>query len=296
LTLGGVAKKPKKPPLIGKIGYKPRSAVAAAAAYAAAISRHQAGVIMAEPTDMLAREIEDDLRRERLLQLWDKYGTYVLVAALAVVVGVGGYKFYENRKAEANAAASTRYIIGLRDFAMNKPGEAQKTLEDLAANAPKGYATLSRLRLAGYDQGAGNVAEATSAYEDIAKDRNIDPILADYAQLQIALLKLDTASFTELKNRLTPLASDKNPWRFSARELLGMAAYKSGSTAEARNYFQRVIGDRTAPPGVAERARTMLAIMAEAEQASAPAPATQKSEPSAKDDKAPAKGPGSKPK
>jgi hypothetical protein len=253
---------------------------------------------MAEPNDMLAREIDEELRRERLLQLWDKYGTYILAAALAVVVGVGGYKVYENRRAQANEAASTRYIIGLRDLALNKPGDAQKALEDLAMNAPAGYATLSRLRLAGYDQGTGNTEEAVSGYEEIAKDSSVDPILADYARLQIAMLKLDTASFTDLKNRLTPLAAEKNPWRFSARELMGMAAYKAGLAAEARNHFQRLIADRTAPPGIAERARVMLALLAEAELAKPPS-ATEKSEPSgkpepAKEEKAPAKPKGSK--
>lgn len=256
---------------------------------------------MAEPTDMLAREIEEELRRDRLLKLWDQYGTYILAAALAVVLGVGGYKFYESRKAQANEIASTRYIVGLRDFAMNKPGEAQKALEDLVANAPAGYATLSRLRLAAFDQGSGNVAEALSAYEDIAKDSSVDPILAGYAQLQIAQLKLETASFTDLKNRLTPLSADKSPWRYSARELLGLAAYKAGNVAEARNHFQRLVADRGGPPGVAERARTMLAVIAEAEQASASVPATEKSEPSAKtepakQDKGPAKGPEKKTK
>ena len=255
---------------------------------------------MAEPTDMLAREIDEELRRERLLKLWDQYGTYILAIALAVVVGVGGYKFYESRRAQANQEASTRYIIGLRDFAMNKPGEAQKALENLAVNAPAGYAALSRLRLAGYDQGAGNLAEAAAAYEDIAKDGGIDPILADYARLQIAMLKLDSADFTDLKNRLTPLAAEKNPWRFSARELLGLAAYKAGLSAEARNHFQRLITDRTAPPGIAERARTMLAVMAQSE-AAAPASATEKSDPPAKQEpakeqKPPAKTQGNKAK
>ena len=79
-----------------------------------------------------------------------------------------------------------------------------------------------------------------------------------------------------------------------------MAAYKAGLTAEARNHFQRLIGDRTAPPGIAERARTMLAVLAEAEQASKPAPATEKSEPSAKpepakENKAPGKGQATRP-
>lgn len=254
---------------------------------------------MAEPNDMLAREIDEELRRERLFRLWDMYGTYILVAALVVVVGVGGYKFYESRQAQAREAASTRYIIGLRDFAMNKPGDAQKTLDDLAANAPAGYATLSRLRLAGYDQGAGNVAEAIAGYEELARDSSVDPILADYARLQIALLKADSADFTDLKNQLTPLAADRNPWRYSARELLGVAAYKAGRNAEARNHLQRLITDRTVPPGIAERARVLLAVLTETEQANAPA--TEKSDPSAKpepgkDDKSPPTGPASKTK
>jgi len=240
---------------------------------------------MAEPTDMLAREIDEELRRERLLKFWNLYGTYILAIALVVVVGVGGYKVYESRRAQANVEASTRYIIGLRDFAMNKPDEAQKALENLAANAPAGYAALSRLRLAGYDQTAGNLAEAATAYEDIAKDGSVDPILADYARLQIAMLKSDSADFTDLKNRLTPLATEKNPWRFSARELLGLAAYKAGLSAEARNHFQRLITDRTAPPGIAERARTMLAVIAQSEAAT-PASATEKSDPPAKQEPA----------
>ena len=36
-----------------------------------------------EPKDMMAREIDEELRRERLLKLWDTYGTYVLAAAVA---------------------------------------------------------------------------------------------------------------------------------------------------------------------------------------------------------------------
>ena len=236
---------------------------------------------MAEPTDMLAREIDEELRRERLLQIWDKYGTYILAAALAIVVGVAGYKYVDGRRAQANEAASTNYIIALRDFAISKPAEAQKALEDLVASAPSGYATLSRLRLAAYDQSAGNVTEAIATFEEIAKDSSVDPILADYARLQVAMLKLDTATFTDLKNWLTPLSTDRNPWRYSAREMLGMSAYKAGRTAEARNHYQRLVADRSTPPGIAERARIMMALLTEADQAKA-APPTETPEPTPK--------------
>jgi hypothetical protein len=76
-----------------------------------------------------------------------------------------------------------------------------------------------------------------------------------------------------MQNRLTPLAADGNAWRFSARELLGLAAQKAGKLDEARTEFQRLLNDRGTPPSIAERARIMLAMLTEAELAAGPAKA-----------------------
>ena len=81
---------------------------------------------------------------------------------------------------------------------------------------------------------AGKTAEAVAAFEAIAKESGVDPLLADYAALQAAMLRLDSASWTDMQNRLNGLAADGNAWRFSARELLGLAAQKAGKTEEAR--------------------------------------------------------------
>lgn len=218
--------------------------------------------------DMLSREIDEELRRERLLKLWDQYGTYLLIVAVAVIVGVGGWKWYDNRQTAAAESASLQYIIALRDYAIGKPNDATKNLENLLPKAPGGYAQLSRLRMAGYDRTSGNIPEAISLYSEVADDSSSDPILADYARLQIAAIKLDAGDFTDAKNRLTPLSADNNAWRHSARELLGVAAYKAGRPAEARNHFQRLLSDATTPPGTTERVKVLMVVMAQEEQAS----------------------------
>ena len=87
------------------------------------------------------------------------------------------------------------------------------------------------------------------------------------------MLRLDSANWTEMQNRLNDLAADGNAWRFSARELLGLAAQKAGKTEEARTQFQRLLGDRNTPPSIGERARVMLAMLTEAELAKAAPPA-----------------------
>jgi hypothetical protein len=100
------------------------------------------------------------------------------------------------------------------------------------------------------------------------------------------MLRLDSASFTDMQNRLNPLVADSNAWRFSARELLGLAAQKAGMTEEARTQFQRLLGDRNTPQSIAERARVILAMLTESEIANLPAAQGASPEPKA----APAEG------
>jgi hypothetical protein len=141
---------------------------------------------------------------------------------------------------------------------------------------------LARLRLAAAQRQAGKTAEAAAAYEAVAKESGIDPLLGDYAQLQAAVLSVDSASWTDMQNRLYGLAADGNAWRFSARELLGLAAQKAGKLDEARSEYQRLLNDRGTPPSIAERARIMLAMLTEAELAGVPA-AAQAGQPAAQD-------------
>ena len=260
---------------------------------------------MVDQRDSLAREVDEELRREQILKLWERYGTYVVVAAVLIIAGIGGFKYYEHRSTLAAEAAGARLAQASRELAQNKKAEAQKTLDELAASGPAGYATLARLRLAAADRDAGKIAEAAAAYEAIAKGGG-DPLLADYAQLQAAMLRLDDATWTDMQNRLNGIAGETNPWRYSARELLGLAAQKAGKAEEARSEFQRLLGDRNTPPSISERARIMMAMLTEAElakaapaavppaPAAAPAPA-QKAEP-AVEEKSKAKAPDKKPK
>jgi hypothetical protein len=224
---------------------------------------------MVDQRDSFSREIDEELRRDRLLKLWEQYGTYILALAVLIIAGIGGYKYLETRRLHAAEAAGARLALAARETAENKAVEAQKTLEEIAASSPTGYATLARLRLATAMREAGKVDEAASAYDALAKESGIDPLLSEYAQLQAATLRLDSAGWTEMQNRLSGLATGTSAWRYSARELLALAAQKAGKGDIAREEYARLLGDRGTPSSIAERARIMMAMLTEAELAKA---------------------------
>ena len=90
-------------------------------------------------------------------------------------------------------------------------------------------------------------------------------MLREFARLQAAGLRIGEADFTEMENWLTPLMADDSPWRYSARELLGLAAFKAGKTTEARTILTPLLVDQATPQSITERAQIVMAEIAAGE-------------------------------
>lgn len=64
-----------------------------------------------------------------------------------------------------------------------------------------------------------------------------------------------------MERRLKGLIDANSPWRFSARELLGLSAYKHTNMREAELQFSALLSDQVTPPNLRERADMMLALI-----------------------------------
>ena len=222
---------------------------------------------MAKNEDTLLREVEEELRRERMEQLWKQYGSYFVVMALAIIIGVGGYKFYQTRQIAAANTAGAAYEIASNLVQDGKRDDARKAFDELIKSGPSGYAALARLKLAGLEIAAGEKAKALAHYEALASSGNADALLRSFARLQAAALKVGEADFTEVENRLNDLAGESSPWRANARELIALAALKAGKTDTARKALENVMADRAAPADVRERAQILMSEIVAADLA-----------------------------
>jgi hypothetical protein len=220
---------------------------------------------MAQQDDGFLRELEEEIRRERLEKIWQQYGTYILAAAALIVFGVLGYKYWENSRIAASQKTGQRYEQALALAAEGKEGSAAAEFETLAKEGTGGYPALAQLQLAGAFLKEDKKSEALAAYEALSKDSKADEFLRSFAALQAAGLRLGKADFTEMQNRLNPLMGDEGPWRYSARELMGLAAFKAGKANEARMLLTPLLVDQNTPKSINDRAQIVLAEIATAE-------------------------------
>jgi hypothetical protein len=206
------------------------------------------------------REVDEEVRRERLEQLWKRYGTYITAAALVVVACVGawrGYLYWEERKA-AEAGAAYEAASGLADA--GKHSEAEAAFAKLASEGTAGYRSLARFREAA-QLGLSDPKAAVAAYDALARDASLGQSMQDLAAVRAALLLVDTASYQDLRTRLEPLTAADRPFRHSARELLAFGAWRAGDSAAARQWIEAVVSDPTTPGSIRTRVDVLSALI-----------------------------------
>ena len=206
------------------------------------------------------QEIDEDLRRDRLTQLWKRYGNYVIAAAALIVlgtVGIVGWREYSERR---NLAQAQSFLQAMELAESGDTAGAKAAFAKLAEEGAAGYATLARLQEAALAVKSGDTAGALKLYDGIAADSRADQSFRDLAVILIAQHTIDTADPAQLTERLAPLTQQKNPWRHSALEMQALLAKRAGDAAKAKELYTKLADDLSAPQGLRARAAEMLAI------------------------------------
>src|SRR5215472_10903413 len=88
-------------------------------------------------------EVDEEVRREQLKKLWDKYSVLIIALAILVIAGVGGWRGYQYLEAKKAAEAGDAFNKAVELAEQGKHSEAETAFSDLAAKAPAGYRMLA---------------------------------------------------------------------------------------------------------------------------------------------------------
>jgi hypothetical protein len=233
-------------------------------------------------------EVDDEVRREELAQLWKRYGNYVFAAVCLVIAGVAAWVAYNRWQDSKASAAGAAYDAAARLVEEGKQGEAEAAFAKVAAEGTPGYQALAQLRVANETAGR-DAAAAVADYDRIAGAMAGRPLFSELASVRAAALLVDTAKYDEMSHRLEPLtacqpaaAGSLQSWlayfrgrksdecaaggafRHTARELLALSAWRNGDTTAARRWVDAARNDPDAPSGVRSRMELLAAILPDA--------------------------------
>jgi hypothetical protein len=212
------------------------------------------------------REVDEDVRRDQAAQIWARYQNLFIGLAVLVIAATAGWRFYDHYRTKEAEEAGAKYEAALALARDGKTAEAEGAFQQIAKVGPKGYATLARLREAAEYSGS-DPAAAVKAYDAIAADGTIDPLFQNLARLRAALLRLDEADEKEIETRLGTMTGNDNPFHFSAREALALAALKHDDFDAAGRQLDAIVVDPQAPASMRQRAEALLAVVRSSKRA-----------------------------
>jgi hypothetical protein len=205
-------------------------------------------------------EVSEDVRREQLKRLWDRYSILFIGAAFLVIAAVAGWRGYEYLQAKKAATVGAAFDKAVALSDQGKHTEAEAAFNNIAATAPSGYRMLARLRTAA-EISRQDPQAAVKVYDQIATDRSADALEQSLAKIRAASLLVDTASYPDMLKRLEPETAPEAAFRHTARELLALSAWRANDTTAARKWLDLIANDAETPPGLRSRAEAMQALL-----------------------------------
>jgi len=204
------------------------------------------------------REVEEDVRKERLEKLWKAYGEYVIALLVLTVLGVGGWQLWLRYEDSQRTKAAGEFVAAQH---ITNPTQAAAAFDALSKTAPSGYGELAKLSKANALVSAGNSNDAVAIYKDIANSDS-GPLGA-VARLRTAWILADTAPHADLVTLLAPINADSDAWHEMAREVLAYSDYKAGKVKDAAGEFDTLANDPESPDALKNRARAFAAFLHE---------------------------------
>ena len=206
-------------------------------------------------------EVDEEVRRDQLRKLWDRYSLYIIALAVLIVAGIGAWRGYEYWVAKKAGAAGAAFETAVTLSEQGKHAEAETAFTKVVTEAPNGYRVLARFRAAA-ELAKIKPVDAVKAYDDLAGDSSLGATWQDLAGLRAGMLLVDSAPLADMRRRLDPLSEPSRTFRHTARELLALSAWRSHDLTATRRYIDMIATDAETPPGTRARIDVLSGLIA----------------------------------
>lgn len=206
--------------------------------------------------DGFIQEVTEDLRRDRMLGLWRRWGPLV-IGGIVAVVAVSAFLAWRDHAREMTAREAGGRLLA----ATEGPDPAARAAALAALTETGGAGAVARLSEAAARAEAGEAEAAAALYDAVAEDPAAGRALAAFAAFRAIMLRAEAAGPEATAAALGPLTVEDGAFRLLALEARAAARRLTGDIAGARQDLEAALGDPGATEGLRARAAAALELL-----------------------------------
>jgi hypothetical protein len=220
-------------------------------------------------TETFYREVDEELRRDQLMGMWERYRKLVIAGIVLVIAAIVFFFWWQNHQEQQAGKRSTTLLGAFDDISAGKKTEAGAKLDGLARESDDGPRAAALLTKAAVAISADDIKGAAALYRQVADDKDLPQAYRDVATVRMTAVEYDSLPPQAVVDRLKGLAVKGNPWFGSAGEMVAIAYLKLNKPQQAARLFADIARDKDAPESLRARVDQM-AVSLGAEPAQLP--------------------------
>jgi len=212
---------------------------------------------LAQPPDIsdtFVREVDENLRRDRLRDFFKENGTLLVVAVILFLAASGGAIWYQQHRVEQAEGHVEKLAQIYKDIGVGNTSKAPQELDDLSKASSKAVRASAMFTRAALALQQNDQKLALSTYKSIADDSSFPDPYRNAALIRQTALEFDQLHPQDVISRHAPMTKAGNPWFGSAGEMSALALIKQGKNKDAGQLFAAIAKDKTVPQSIRNRA------------------------------------------
>ncbi|MFD1612947.1 tetratricopeptide repeat protein [Sphingomonas tabacisoli] len=207
------------------------------------------------------REVDEELRRDELANLWKRWGRALLAAIAVGLIALAAFLWWRDYQGKQAGEEGQKLSAAIDQLSRGSIDPALPALRELGTSSRAGYRAAARLASGAIAAQRGDAKTAVADFAAVAKDDSAGQPFRDLALIRQTTIEFDTLPPDQVIARMQPLAQKGSPWFGSAGELVAVAQLKAGKPSDAGATFAALAADANVPPSIRSRAAQMASVL-----------------------------------
>jgi hypothetical protein len=201
------------------------------------------------------REVDEDIRKERYINLFRKYGVYVIAIIVIIVGTLAGIQFYSGYQVNKNEMLFAEYI----NIIENNSDDTLEKLSDSGNTSNLFLNGMYLLKRSDLLVASGQIDQATLLLSEAIENNALNKIHNDVAIYKLLMINIETLSIEEIKSYQNKLISEVDAF-YLTEELIAIKFLIEGQKEDAITKFSELSTNNSVPIEIKNRSAVFIKI------------------------------------
>ena len=201
------------------------------------------------------REVDEDIRKERYINLFRKYGVYAIAIIVIIVGTLAGIQFYSGYQVNKNEMLFAEYI----NIIENNSDDTLEKLSDSGNTSNLFLNGMYLLKRSDLLVASGQIDQATLLLSEAIENNALNKIHNDVAIYKLLMINIEKLSIEEIKSYQNKLISEVDAF-YLTEELIAIKFLIEGQKEDAIKKFSELSANNNVPIEIKNRSAVFIKI------------------------------------